>query len=182
VSAILAELGAVIIDADQVAREVVRPGTPAYRRIVDHFGEDILLPDGDIDRKALGDVVFREPSQKAVLNGIVHPDVFAATEKEIDLLKKRHPDALVVLDVPLLLETGMHDGLTEIIVVYAPESVQRARLMDRDGISAADAEARIGAQMPIEEKRARASIVIDNSGSPARTRQQVIEMFYRLLP
>jgi dephospho-CoA kinase len=181
VSAILVELGAEVIDADKLAREVVRPGRPAYHRVVAHFGEEILLPDGNIDRKALGDVVFHDAAQKAILDGIVHPDVSAATSREIALIQKRRPEALVVLDVPLLFEAGLHEGLSAIIVVYAPEDLQRQRLMQRDGISADEADARIHAQMSIEEKRRRATSVIDNSGDRSHLRRQVVEMFYRLL-
>lgn len=180
VSAMLSELGAEIIDADRIARDVVRPGMPAYDRIVAHFGEGVLLADGGIDRKALGDIIFHDPAQKAVLDRIVHPEVIAAYGEEIAVLASRRPDALVVMDVPLLLETGMHQGLAAVIVVYVPEVLQRQRLMQRDGICAEAADARIAAQMPIEEKRRRATVVIDNTGSLADTRRQVAEIYLRL--
>ncbi|MFH1983741.1 MAG: dephospho-CoA kinase [Pseudomonadota bacterium] len=181
VSAMLAELGAAVIDADRIAREVVRPGMPAYSRIVDHFGQAVLLPDGEIDRQALGDIVFYDAAQKEVLNAIVHPEVISAYALEIAALEKDRPEALVVMDVPLLLESRMHEGLCEVIVVYVPESLQRKRLMARDGISAADADARIGSQMPIEEKKRCATIVIDNTGDLAETRRQVTAAFHRLV-
>jgi dephospho-CoA kinase len=177
VSSMLAEMGAEIIDADRIARDVVRPGRPAHRRIVEHFGKKILLPNGEIDRKALGDVIFRDAAQKEVLNAIVHPEVISAYAGEIAALQKTRPDALVVMDVPLLLEAGMCEGLSEVIVVYAPEAIQRKRLMARDGISGDDADARIGSQMPIEEKKRRATIVIDNSGALSETRRQVTDIF-----
>jgi len=180
VSAMLAELGAAVIDADRIAREVVRRGMPAHARIVDHFGKGILLPDGEIDRRALGDIVFHDAAEKAVLNAIVHPEVIAAYAREIAALERDRPDALVVMDVPLLLESRMHEGLAEVIVVYVPESLQRKRLMTRDDISAEDADARIGSQMPIEEKKRRATIVIDNTGDLSETRRQVTAVFRRL--
>lgn len=181
VSAMLAEMGAEIIDADRIARDVVRSGRPAHRRIVAHFGEVILLPSGEIDRKALGDIVFYDAAKKEILNAIVHPEVISACAREIAELEKARPDALLVMDVPLLLEAGMHGGLSEIIVVYAPEALQRKRLMARDGVSASDADARIRAQMPIEKKRRHATIVIDNSGALSETRRQVTDLFHRLV-
>jgi dephospho-CoA kinase len=180
VSAILENAGAVIIDADRIARMVVKKNMPAYRQILDKFGKSVLLPDGEIDRTALGKVIFNDPQKKQLLNTIVHPYVRKETDRQLEHLEKNNPDALVVLDIPLLLEAGMHSNLSEVVVVYAPEHIQIKRLMKRDHISHADALARIRSQMPIEEKKKLATMVIDNSGTREHTRKQTLEIFQRL--
>jgi dephospho-CoA kinase len=180
VSAILENAGAVIIDADRIARMVVKKNMPAYRQILDKFGKSVLLPDGEIDRTALGKVIFNDPQKKQLLNPIVHPYVRKETDRQLEHLEKNNPDALVVLDIPLLLEAGMHSNLSEVVVVYAPEHIQIKRLMKRDHISHADALARIRSQMPIEEKKKLATMVIDNSGTREHTRKQTLEIFQRL--
>ena len=170
VSAFLEAAGAIIVDADKIAREVVQKGQPAWREIVGVFGRSILLPDGEINRILLGDIIFNDPAQKQVLNRIVHPGVIAETATRLAEIGKNRPDAVVILDVPLLIESGMDTGLSDIIVIYVPESVQIQRLMTRDALTQAQALARIRSQMPIEEKKKRATIVIDNSGSLENTR------------
>ena len=180
VSALLKKAGAVIIDADRIARQVVKKGLPAYREIIENFGEDILQPDGEINRRVLGDIIFNDPQKKQLLNRIVHPHVRKEQNRQLKHIEKNDPDAIVILDIPLLIETQTHVDLSELIVVYAPEHIQIARLMQRDGISRSDALARIRSQMPIEEKKARATIVIDNSGSREDTRKQTLKLFQRL--
>jgi dephospho-CoA kinase len=177
VAAMLAEAGARIIDADKIAREVVAPGLPAFRDILARFGRGVLLPTGEIDRKRLGDIIFNDPAQKARLNAIVHPRVYRRTEAMIAEIAASEPDAVVVLDIPLLLETGIGRNLSAVIVVYVPQDLQLRRLMARDRIDAGSALARIRSQMPIEEKRRLASVVIDNSGSLADTRRQALRVF-----
>ncbi len=181
VSAILAQAGAKIIDADKIAREVVEPGTAAYHDIIGCFGNGILLADGNIDRRALGDIIFHDAKQKAHLDKIVHPRVYQRTEARIAEIRLHAPDAVVILDIPLLLETGNNRNLVAVIVVYVPERLQLQRLMTRDQIDADAALARIRSQMPIEEKRRRATIVIDNSGSLADTRRQALDVYHHLL-
>lgn len=180
VSAILENAGAVIIDADRIARMVVKKNMPAYRQILDKFGKSILLPDGAIDRTALGNLIFNDPQKKQLLNTIVHPYVRKETDRQLKHLEKNNPDALVILDIPLLFEAGMGSDLSEVIVVYAPEHIQIKRLMKRDHISHADAMARVRSQMPIEEKKKLATMVIDNSGTREHTRKQTLEIFQRL--
>lgn len=180
VSRFLSAAGAHIIDADRVAREVVEKGSAAYREIVNHFGEGVLLADGAIDRAHLGDLIFNDAQSKSRLDAIVHPRVYEQTERKLARIAERRPDALVVMDIPLLFETGNKMRLKEVIVVYVPESVQLARLMRRDGIDAVAAMARIRSQMPIEEKRRRATIVIDNSRDLETTRRQALTIFHRL--
>ena len=177
VAAVFAEAGAVIIDADEIARDVVAKGRPAWCRIVAHFGRDVLLPDGDIDRKKLGAIIFNDTRQKAHLDRIVHPHVIAETEQQLKEIEKVQPQAVVILDVPLLIEAGMDRDLDDVIVVYTPEAVQLKRLMRRDRLTAAEGLSRIRSQMPIEEKKMRATVVIDNSTSPAVTRKRVLTVF-----
>ncbi len=180
VSAFLEDAGAVIVDADKIARDVVRKDQPAWREIVGAFGRSMLLPDGEINRTLLGEIIFNDPVKKQALNRIVHPGVFAETAARLAEIEKKQPNAVVILDVPLLIESGMDSGLSDIIVVYVPESVQIQRLMDRDALTQAQALARIRSQMPIEEKKLRATIVIDNSGSRENTRNISLRIYKML--
>ena len=180
VARILGEAGAHIIDADQIARDVVERGNPAYDDIVARFGRRILRPDGTIDRQRLGDIIFNDPAQKAHLNAIVHPRVYQRIHRQLNTIAAATPDAVVVLDIPLLLETGIDLDLDELIVVYVPESVQLQRLIQRDGLDAHAAMTRIRAQLSIETKRRQASIVIDNSGSTDDCRRQTLAVYHRL--
>jgi dephospho-CoA kinase len=120
VSGFLAEAGARIIDADTIAREVVEPGTPAHDELIAFFGRGILLADGKIDRQRLGDIIFNDSAKKAHLNGIIHPRVYRRIEEMIAEIASQTPDAVVILDIPLLLEAGMKRNLAEVIVVYVP--------------------------------------------------------------
>ena len=157
-----------------------RKDRPAWREIVGAFGRSILLPDGEINRILLGDIIFNDPAQKQVLNRIVHPDVISETATRLAEIEKNQPGAVVILDVPLLIESGMDTGLSDIIVVYVPEPVQIQRLMIRDALTQAQALARIRSQMPIEEKKKRATIVIDNSGSRENTRIISLRVYQKL--
>jgi dephospho-CoA kinase len=180
VASVFREAGAKVIDADRLARAAVKKGTPAWQTVVDTFGPGILLPNGEIDRPQLGAVIFNDPIQRDRLNAIVHPYVIAETAKMLKQIEIQDPQAVVVLDVPLLFEAGMDEGLDEIIVVYVPESVQRQRLMARDRLTLKEAMARIRTQIPIEEKKNRATIVIDNSTEPSVTRAQTLAVYQEL--
>jgi dephospho-CoA kinase len=180
VSAFLEDAGAVIVDADKIAREVVQKDRPAWREIVGAFGRSILLPDGEINRTLLGEIIFNSPELKQVLNRIVHPGVISETAGRLAEIEKNQPGAVVILDVPLLIESGMNAGLSDIIVVYVPESLQIERLMKRDALTQDQALARIRSQMPIEEKKKRATIVIDNSGSREDTRINSLRVYQKL--
>ena len=180
VAAIFEEAGARLIDADRIAREAVRKGSPAHRDIVAHFGMDVLLGDGEIDRKRLAAIIFNNPAAQRALEHIVHPQVKQEVDRRVALIRRQAPDALIILDIPLLFEAGMQRGLDAVIVVYAPEHLQLARLMARDGLTEPEALARIRAQMPIESKRALATRVIDNAGSREQTRQQALEIYRQL--
>lgn len=176
VAGVFKEAGAIVIDTDLIAREVVATGLPAWRQIVAHFGRRVLLPGGQLDRGALGDIVFNDAAQRRVLNKIVHPQVKTQVGRRLAALEAKSPAAVAIVDVPLLIEAGMQEGMAEIIVVYAPEAIQLRRLMARNHLSRSDAMARIGSQMPIEEKKALATIVIDNSGTLDHTRQQTLKV------
>jgi len=177
ISRFLSDAGAHVVDADKIAREVVKPGTSGYDAILACFGRMILLPDGDIDRKRLGEIIFNQPDKKARLDAIVHPLVFERSAEMIAQIAAETPDAVVIMDVPLLMEADMERDLEAVIVVYVPETLQLERLMNRDGIDEQAAMARIRSQMPLEEKRKRATLVIDNSGSLSDSRREALAVF-----
>ena len=180
VSAFLKDAGAIIVDADKIAREVVQKGLPAWLEIVNAFGQSILLPDGEINRILLGDIIFNDSAQKQVLNQIVHPWVFAETATRLTEIEKKKLNAVVILDVPLLIESGMDTGLSDVIVIYVPEPVQIQRLMTRDALTQEQALVRIRSQLSIEEKKKRATIVIDNSNSLENTRSISLTVYQHL--
>ena len=181
VAATLTDAGVIVIDADIVAHDVIKKGLPAWHEIVKRFGDKVLLPDGEINRVYLGNIIFNDADKKHELNRIVHPLVSLEISRKLKQIKKDKPDAIVVLDVPLLLESGMQKGMAEVIVVYIPEHLQLKRLMARDDLSEADALSRIRSQMPIEEKKKLASIVIDNSFSLEKTKEKTREVYSYLL-
>ncbi|MDT8273898.1 MAG: dephospho-CoA kinase, partial [Desulfomonilia bacterium] len=153
VASMLRELGCHIIDADKIAFDVVQQGEPAWERIVAFFGTGVLLENGQINRAVLGDSIFQDEMKRNVLNSIVHPEVYRVMAEQIDECSRSAPDSVVILDIPLLIETGMHETLPEVILVYVPQEVQIARLMERDKLSYQDALNRIGSQMPIDQKK-----------------------------
>jgi dephospho-CoA kinase len=174
VSRKLKDLGATVIDADQVARDVVKPGTPALRKIVQTFGNGILNDDGTLNRKKLGALAFQDPAARAVLNKITHPWIKEAILGEVEKYRRQPAsNQIVVVEAPLLIEVDLHHGLDEIWVVQVDERVQLERLMNRDGITAAEARQRIASQLPQAEKLKYATRVIDNSGSEDETKKQV---------
>lgn len=180
VSSFLGEAGAVIIDADAIARDVVIKDLPAWHEIVKTFGKDVLLPDGEIDRARLGGIIFGDSSKKEILNGIVHPRVIRKVAEQIDKIQNEIPGSIIILDVPLLIEAGMNTGLEEVILVYTPEDIQIKRLVERDKISDEEALLKIRSQMPIEKKKEFATIIIDNSGTIEETKRRALEVLNRL--
>jgi dephospho-CoA kinase len=180
VAAFLRRSGAWIIDADQIAHDVVAPGQPALEEIRRHFGDDMLTPEGSLNREKLGRMVFEDPDARRRLEAIVHPRVSAEIDRQMARIAENHPEAVVIMDIPLLFETGRTEGLTDIIVVYTPEPVQLQRLIQRNGLSPAEAKARMASQMPLKEKVARATLVIDNSGTLADTERQTLAVYHRL--
>jgi len=177
VSSIFREAGAIIIDADSIARDAVKKNLPAWYEIVRMFGKDALLPDDEIDRAYLGDIIFRDSSKKEILNKIVHPHVIQKVAELIQEIGKEAPDSIVILDVPLLIEAEMDKDLEDVILVYTPEWIQIERLIERDGISDEDALLRVRSQMPIEKKKEFATIIIDNSGTLQATKERAHEVF-----
>ena len=165
----LARLGAETIDADRVAHGVMQPGQPAFDQIVAHFGERVLAPDGTINRRALGAIVFGDPRELAALDAIAHPATVAAIREQV----ARSISEVIVIDAIKLIEVGLDRDCDELWVVICRPEQQVERLMARNGFSRAEAETRINAQPPQEEKVARADRVIDNSGSPEETLTQV---------
>jgi dephospho-CoA kinase len=171
VAGMLRELGATVIDADEAARAVVEPGTPGLRAVIEEFGREML--DGErLDRGRLGQLVFADESARRRLEAITHPLVrewMAERQREAETGGEER----VVLDIPLLFESGLEAGMRSVILVYAPPEVQVERLVRRSGLSPDDARRRVAAQMPIDEKAGRATYVIDNAGSLDSTRDQV---------
>lgn len=179
VSRLLRRLGAVVIDADLVARQVVEPDRRAWRRIVGRFGPEILLPDRTLDRKRLADRIFRNASERRFLNRVTHPPIYWEILRSL----ARHwwmKTPVVVVDAALLFETPLRLFLKPIVVVYAHPETQLERLVRRDGIGREEALRKIRSQMPLEEKRNRADYVIDNSGSLEQTEQQVLDLWRTL--
>jgi dephospho-CoA kinase len=169
VSALLAARGAVIIDADRIAREVVEPGTAGLAAVVEAFGDGVLAADGSLDRPALAAVVFADPAARARLDGIVHPLV---RDRAVELAVAAPPDAVLVNDVPLLVETGQAGSYDVVLVVEADLAVRLTRLVER-GMTEEDARARIAAQATDEQRRAAADVVLDNSGTREQLAEQV---------
>jgi len=176
VSAMFAALGCLIIDADRLAREVVEPGQPAHTQIVSAFGRGVLRPDGGIDRKALGAVVFADPAARARLESITHPAIRARVRARLAELTAAGFDGIVILDAPVMVESGDSPDVDRLVVVTADEPAQVARQQARDGLGADDARRRIRSQMPLDEKARLADYLIDNSGELAATEARVREV------
>jgi dephospho-CoA kinase len=172
VSRLLASYGAVVVDADVVAREVVAPGTPGLAAVVDEFGPDVLLADGSLDREAVGQVVFADPARLAALNAIVHPLV-GRRMNELEEQAESDGAPFLVLDVPLLAENGLAGLYDQVVVVDCPVETQVARLASTRGMSEADALARIAAQATREQRLAVADHVVVNDGTMAELEQAV---------
>lgn len=173
VSAMLARRGAILIDADQLAREVVEPGTPALAEVARVFGSGVLNEEGGLNRKELGRIIFGSEEKRRALEAILHPPIRKLMVERMEENERLYPDKLVVVDVPLLYESELEDYFQEVLVVYVPPEVQLERLMERDGLSREDAEKRLKAQMPIEWKKELADRMIDNSGSLADTEELI---------
>jgi dephospho-CoA kinase len=171
VARILSELGATVIDSDEGARAVVEPGAPGFERVLAEFGPAVVK-DGLIDRARLGEIVFQDEARRHRLEAIVWPLVRAWTAERVGEAAERGAEQ-VVLDIPLLYESGRAGDFGYVILVYAPEELQVERLRQRNGLSEAEARSRVAAQLPIEDKRRLATHVVDNSGSLEDTRGQV---------
>ncbi|MCX7977963.1 MAG: dephospho-CoA kinase [Bdellovibrionaceae bacterium] len=178
VAKLIQSLGVPVVDADQIAREVLEKGQPAYDEVVRHFGRGILLPDGRVDRRNLGRIVFQNSSELNVLENIVHPRVQEKVKKIREELKASgHP--LAFYDVPLLFEKGIF-GFDAVVCVVTSPQVQKERLRARGGLSDAEIEERISSQLPLHEKASRSDYVIDNDKDLASLKVQVAQLVQRL--
>ena len=166
------KLGAAVIDADQLAREVVQPGEEALAQIVANFGEKVLNPDGTLNRATLGEIVFADPAARRTLEGITHPAIKKRAEERLQRLKEAGTGAAFYV-APLIFEAGITSRVHEVWVVYLDRETQLERLMARDGLSREAALSRIASQMPMEEKKRLGKVVIDNRGSKEELEAQV---------
>ena len=177
---ILRELGARTIDADAVAREVVEPGTAGLKAVVDEFGAAVLKPDGSLNRPALGSIVFADEAKRQRLNSILHPFIIARQDEVMREWENETPDAIAVVDAALMIESGGYKRFDKLIVVHCQTQVQLERLMKRENISREEAERRITAQMPQEEKKRHANYLIDTSEGFESARQQTTAVWQEL--
>ena len=175
------DCGAHILDADVIAREIVEPRQPAWHDIIRAFGREILHENGQLNRKQLGMLIFQSPEKRQILEQIIHPRVIAEVDRQEAELRQTYPECVVVVDVPLLIEVNMHSDYHTIVVVYVPEEIQMQRVMQRDGLVESDARQRLAAQMPLAEKCAYATHIIDNSGPLDSTCQHVISLYQELI-
>lgn len=178
VAGFLEERGAVVIDADVLSREAARPGRPALERIATAFGKEVLLPDGTLDRKRLGDIVFASPEKRRRLEEIMHPEIRRLADERINRLAGEG-HALVFYMAPLLIEAGALDRVDEVWVVTVRPEIQLERLMRRNNIGRAEAERIISSQMPLAEKERYGKLLIDNSGTPEETRRLLAKIWER---
>jgi dephospho-CoA kinase len=179
VSRMFEQAGIPVICADELAREVVRPGSQGLAEIRRTFGEDVLDVAGNLDREAMAQLVFQDRSKRKILESIIHPRVAEEQEKRLAALESQGY-SIAVVDIPLLYESGWERFVDLVVVVFATRTTQAERLMDRDGMAADDARSRLDAQMPIEEKRKRADRLVDNGKTLAHTRTQVESLIEEL--
>ena len=175
-----AELGARTIDADGLARQAVAPGTTGHRQVIARFGSAIQKADGSLDREALGALVFSDADARRALEAIIHPVVYAAIERWFGGHSKNGHIDVAIADIPLLFETRREGDVDRVVVAFCPPALQKARVMERDGWSEAEADRRIASQIPIEEKAAKADYVIDTSGTFEETSRQVRGVWTKL--
>jgi dephospho-CoA kinase len=181
VASVFIELGCHVLDADQTAREVVMPGTAGLKALTEAFGEDILNPDGTLNRKELGAVVFNDESQRRRLNHILHPFIIARQDEILNAWEAEDPDGIGIVDAALMIESGGYKRFDKLIVVHCRPEVQLERLMLRDKLSREEALRRINSQMPQEEKQRFADYLIDTSDGFDLTRDQTMRVHQALL-
>jgi len=181
VAQLFGELGAELIDADAIARDVVEPGSVGLERITACFGQEMLTAQGRLDRVRLGAIVFSDPARMQQLNALLHPLIADELRTRRECLRRSGFGGVVIVDVPLLFECGWQALFDRTIVVYCDPEMQRLRLMRRSGLTRAQADARIAAQMPLQEKKAAADFVIDNQDTPQNLRPAVAAVYGQLL-
>jgi len=180
VAALLRELGCHVIDADQTARDVVDRGTPGLKRIVEEFGEEVLLPDRALDRARLGAIIFGDDEKRALLNSILHPLIISAQDEVLRRWEELDPLGIGIVDAALMIESGGYKRFDKIVVVHCRPEIQIERLMRRNNLSRQEAERRISAQMPQEEKIRYGDFLIDTSEDYETTRARTLEVFRKL--
>lgn len=180
VASVLAELGCHVLDADQTAREVVAEGSPGLRAIVENFGKEVLQADETLDRARLGRLVFADEKQRRLLNSILHPFIIAAQDEQLRRWEELDPQGIGLVDAALMIESGGYKRFDKLIVVHCRPEAQLQRLIARNGLTREEAERRIAAQMPQEEKKSYADYLIDTSEGFIKTRQET-EKVYRAL-
>jgi dephospho-CoA kinase len=181
VASVFVELGCHVLDADQTAREVVMPGTPGLKALVEAFGEDILTADGTLDRKRLGALIFADPNKRERLNNILHPFIIARQDEILNAWEAEDPDGIGIVDAALMIESGGYKRFDKLIVVHCRPEVQLERLMLRDKLSRDEALRRINSQMPQEEKQKFADYLIDTSDGYESTRAQTEKLNQKLI-
>ena len=180
VLSVLRELGCYVIDADAIAREVVIPGTQGLNAVVEAFGSEIVKGDGTLDRAKLGSIVFADEVKRLRLNSILHPFIIAEEDQRLREWDQQDPKGIVVVDAALMIESGGYKRFDKLIVVHCRPEIQLQRLMRRNKLSREEAEQRIAAQMPQEEKKRYADYLIDTSGDFAETRRQTEDVYHAL--
>ena len=181
VASVFVDLGCHLVDADLTSREVVLPGSPGLKAVVEHFGAEILSDEGTLDRKALGAVIFANEQERLVLNSILHPFIIERQDKILSEWEKNDPDGIGIVDAALMIESGGYQRFDKLVVVHCRPEVQLERLMLRDGLSRDEAQRRINSQMPQEEKQRYADYLIDTSDGFEPTRLRTKQVFEELL-
>lgn len=180
VSRLMKEEGAYVIDADQIAKELVQPHQPAWRDVIQIFGQEILREDGSIDRKKLARLVFSDPEQRKKLNGLLHPRVRKEIRCRLEAIHREDPDAIVIIDAALLVETGFYREMDQLVVVTSEEAQQIERLKERDDVEETVARGILTAQLPLSQKVRVADFVIQNEGSRDQTKKRTQDIFRRI--
>jgi dephospho-CoA kinase len=181
VSGMFRRMGAAVIDADEISHSIMEPGKPAWKKVVSVFGKKLLRRGGYIDRKVLGKIVFSDSGGLDRLCGILHPEIYRHMRAAAARIRRADKSAIIILDVPLLLESGGRRYIDKLVVVTAPKRVQIERACGKLGISRSEALKRISAQLPLKEKAAAADYVVDNGGSPIATEKQVRQIWKKLV-
>jgi dephospho-CoA kinase len=174
------DLGAFVLDADLICRKLVEPEQPAWREISDIFGKEVFTASGNLDRKRLANIIFKNPQKKEILEGILHPKVFEVEELKYEAIRKEHPNALVIVDAALLIESGNYKKMDKVIVVNSDEKNRIDRIIARSQISQDEVTSRINNQMPNEEKVRYADFILENSLDKNSLRSKVIDMYKNL--
>ncbi len=180
VARLLQDLGCHVIQADQLGHEVLQRGGEAYDDVVREFGPHILAPEGEVDRKALGRIVFADPARLATLNSLVHPHVFRRQEEFFAQIARNDSQGIAVVEAAIMIESGSHRRYDRLVLTVCPPDIQIRRFMERDGATEEEARRRLARQMPLEEKRKFADYVIETSGTKEETRRQTREVYQRL--